>query len=108
MKVAVLLASCFLCVHTAGVLGQNRPQPDWTQLQDETMRHFQALLRFDTSDPPGGEEPAGDLPEGGAREGRHSGPDRSRSSRSAPNVVARLKGNGSKRPLLHHGATPTS
>ena len=29
--------------------------PDWTRLQDETLRHFQALVRLDTSNPPGNE-----------------------------------------------------
>ena len=29
-------------------------------VEEETMRHFQALLRFDTSDPPGAEKPAVD------------------------------------------------
>src|SRR6185295_10002569 len=35
---------------------QGRPaQPDWTKLQDETMQHYQALLRIDTRNPPGNE-----------------------------------------------------
>jgi acetylornithine deacetylase/succinyl-diaminopimelate desuccinylase-like protein len=67
------------------------------------MRHFQALLRFDTSDPPstppGGEKPAADYikqildKEGIPAQLLALEPNR-------PNVVARLKGNGSKRPLL--------
>jgi hypothetical protein len=32
--------------------------PDWPKLEAETMRHFRALLRIDTSDPPGREAPA--------------------------------------------------
>src|SRR6185295_17892399 len=32
--------------------------PDWSKLEEETMRHYQALLRLDTSDPPGKELPA--------------------------------------------------
>lgn len=31
---------------------------DWTALQDEVIAHLQALLRFDTSNPPGNETPA--------------------------------------------------
>ena len=29
--------------------------PDWAALQAETLRHFQAMLRLDTSNPPGNE-----------------------------------------------------
>ena len=29
--------------------------PDWKALEDETLRHFQAILRLDTSNPPGNE-----------------------------------------------------
>ena len=48
----------FTLLLPAATLTQGRAQPDWTALQDETMRHFRALVRFDTTDPPGGEEPA--------------------------------------------------
>jgi hypothetical protein len=27
-------------------------QPDWAKIEEETMRHFQAILRIDSSDPP--------------------------------------------------------
>ena len=37
------------------------PTPiDWKAVADETLRHYQALVRFDTSDPPGNERPAAD------------------------------------------------
>ena len=29
------------------------PQPDWRSIEEETMRHFQAILRLDTQNPPG-------------------------------------------------------
>src|SRR5207253_692396 len=35
-------------------------QPDWKAFEDETMQHFQTLLRFETMDPPGNEKPAAD------------------------------------------------
>jgi hypothetical protein len=44
---------------SASVLGQAQ-QPDWKAFEDETMRHYQALLRFETMDPPGNEKPAAD------------------------------------------------
>ena len=30
-------------------------EPEWHRLEDETMRHFQAVLRTDTQNPPGNE-----------------------------------------------------
>jgi acetylornithine deacetylase/succinyl-diaminopimelate desuccinylase-like protein len=72
---------------------------DWAAIEEETMRHFQALLRFDTSDPPGNERPAAEYlhdvlaAEGIEVEMHHLEPNR-------PNVVARIRGNGSRRPLL--------
>src|SRR5919106_566678 len=81
-------------------------QPDWKALEEEAMRHFQALVRFDTSDPPGNEKPAADYlksvleKEGIPVQVFSLEPHR-------PNVVARLKGNGSKRPLLLMGHTDT-
>jgi len=84
--------------------GQQRHTPDWTTLEPEILRHFQALVRFDTSDPPGYEAPVGDYlrqaleKEGIAVQTFTLEPNR-------PNIVARLTGNGSKRPLLLMGHT---
>src|ERR671913_19648 len=74
-------------------------EPDWKQIEDETMRHFQALIRIDTSDPPGHEAPAVEyLKSILDREGIENkvlalDPKR-------PNLVARLRGSGRKRPIL--------
>ena len=35
-------------------------EPDWPAVEEETLRHFRALLQFDTSDPTGRELPAAD------------------------------------------------
>ncbi len=40
------------------LVAQNRTEPGWARVQEETIQHFQALLRMDTSDPPGNERPA--------------------------------------------------
>ena len=86
--------------------GQSTVQPDWPVIDDETMRHFQALVRMDTSDPPGAEKPAADYiravleRDGIPVEVFALEPNR-------PNVVARLKGSGRKRPLLIMGHTDT-
>jgi acetylornithine deacetylase/succinyl-diaminopimelate desuccinylase-like protein len=73
--------------------------PDWAALEKETMDHFQALLRFDTSDPPGVEREAAEyLVKVLEKEGIPVEVFSLEENRG--NVVARLKGNGKKRPLL--------
>ncbi len=86
------------------LLAQAPPQPDWPRLEAETMQHFQALLRLDTSNPPGNEKLAADyLKQVLEREGIPAQlfalePDR-------PNLVARLKGSGRRLPILLMGHT---
>ena len=83
---------------------QTPQEPDWSALDGETLRHFQALVRMDTSDPPGNEQPAAEYlkkvleAEGIPVEVLALEPRR-------PNVVARLKGSGRKRPILVMGHT---
>ena len=99
-----LLAVLMVCAAASRPAGQS-PQPiDWTTIEAETMRHFQALVRMDTSDPPGGEKPAADyLRSVLEREGIPVEVFALEAHR--PNVVARLKGSGRKRPLLIMGHT---
>ena len=79
------------------------PQPDWKSLEDETLRHYQALIRFDTS---ASEKAAAAyikqvLDQAGIpAQIRFKDPER-------PNVVARLAGSGRKRPLLLLGHIDT-
>ena len=51
----ILLMPCIVWLVGATVATQTGSQLDWTAVQDETMRHYQALLRLDTSNPPGDE-----------------------------------------------------
>jgi acetylornithine deacetylase/succinyl-diaminopimelate desuccinylase-like protein len=96
--------AAFFCLLTAATLTAQTPQnSDGAKLEDETMRHFQALLRFDTSDPPmtppGGEKPAAEyIKQVLEKEGIPVEMFAIEANR--PNVVARLKGSGTKRPLL--------
>jgi acetylornithine deacetylase/succinyl-diaminopimelate desuccinylase-like protein len=95
--------SLLVLLAAASLTAQTPQAPDWAKAEDETMRHFQALLRFDTSDPPmtppGGEKPAADyIKQVLDQEGIPAQVFALEANR--PNVVARLKGNGSKRPLL--------
>src|SRR5258706_5524142 len=97
--------SVALLVAASSALAAQTPRPrDGTRLQDETMQHFQTLLRFDTSNPPGNEKLAVDyLKQVFEREGipvQTFALDPNR-----PNLVARLKGTGTKRPILLMGHT---
>jgi acetylornithine deacetylase/succinyl-diaminopimelate desuccinylase-like protein len=78
--------------------------PNWSQLEEETMRHFQAILRLDTSNPPGNEGVVveylkGVLEQAGIETKLFA------NDPKRPNLVARLRGNGSKRPILIMGHT---
>jgi len=99
-----LAALILATVLSATALAQRPGTPDWRALESETMQHFQALLRLDTSNPPGNEKLATDyLQRVLEREGiaaRVFARDPNR-----PNLVARIKGNGGKRPLLLMGHT---
>ena len=75
------------------------PGVDWDKQRTETLAHYRALVRIDTSNPPGNESLAVDYlkrvleAEGIPTSTFALDPKRA-------NLVARLKGNGSKRPLL--------
>jgi acetylornithine deacetylase/succinyl-diaminopimelate desuccinylase-like protein len=76
--------------------------PDWSAIDIETIQHFQALMRMDTRDPPGNEKVSADYI---AKTLRDAGIDVEVFALEPhrPNVVARIRGNGSKRPLLIMG-----
>lgn len=96
----VCLASLLLCSNrlAAGPAGG----PDWKAVDEESLRHFSALVRLDTCDPPGGERLAVEYLKGvldaAGIENKVFATDPNR-----PNLVARLRGNGTKRPLLIMG-----
>jgi acetylornithine deacetylase/succinyl-diaminopimelate desuccinylase-like protein len=100
MRTAMLIVLLAVVTATA----QTPQAPDWPKLDEETLRHFQALVRLDTADPPGNEQPAAEYlkkvleAEGIPVQILALEPRR-------PNVVARLKGTGRKRPLLIMGHT---
>lgn len=99
------LALLALLLAPAAALSANPPVTlNWASIDEETLRHFQALVRMDTSDPPGNEKPAVDyLKSVLEAEGIPTRIFAKEAHR--PNLVARLKGNGSKRPLLMMGHT---
>src|SRR3954466_5732437 len=77
---------------------------DWKAVQTETLRHFQALVRIDTSNPPGNETRAVEYlkqvldKEGIPYQVFAGDPTRA-------NLVVRIKGNGRKKPILVMGHT---
>src|SRR5438309_11570491 len=40
------------------ISAQAPAEPDWQPIEEEALRHFQTLVRMNTTDPPGGEKPA--------------------------------------------------
>src|SRR5687767_6675206 len=99
----------FLLIFAAGLTAasfsaQTPGEIDWPRVETESMEHFQSVLRFDTSDPPGNERPAAEyLKQVLERDGIETKTFELEPNRL--NVVARLKGNGTKRPLLIMGHT---
>ena len=103
------LAFAFLFL-TAATLAAQSPakQPDWAKADEETMRHFQAIVRMDTTDPPGGEKPVADyLKQTLEAEGIEVQVRAMPNQPNRQNLVARIKGSGKLRPLLLMGHTDT-
>jgi len=99
-------ALTLIALAVAGWVSIPGAQTPWNAaaIEQETMQHFQALLRLDTSSPPGNEIRTVDYlaqvlkREGIPYEVFAKDPQR-------PNLVARIKGNGKKRPILVMGHT---
>ncbi|MBT8083830.1 MAG: M20/M25/M40 family metallo-hydrolase [Woeseia sp.] len=93
----------FLLQPTA-IFAQGSALIDWDAIGDESIRYLVDLVRIDTSNPPGNETMAVNyVKEVLAKEGIPSEIYALDPSRA--NLVARYKGNGSKRPLLIMGHT---
>jgi len=96
---AFIRVICVICgVTLLSVFAQNR-EIDWEKQKAEILRHYRALVQINTSSPPGNETKAVEYlkkvleAEGIPTRTFALDPNRA-------NLVARLKGNGSKRPLL--------
>jgi len=99
--VPVLLASIGLAVSLEPALSAT---PDFAEARAEAVRLLQELIRIDTSNPPGNETKAAEYLKGFLdREGVPSELLTLEPGRG--NLVARLRGNGAKRPLLIMGHT---
>lgn len=83
---------------------QERYAVDWGKLSPEILEHFTALLKIDTSNPPGNETRAAELIQKVlAGEGISTKLFALEPGRA--NLVARIAGNGSKKPILLMGHT---
>lgn len=83
---------------------QERYPVDWDKVTNETIEHFQGLIRIDTTNPPGNETLVAEyLKKVLEREGIPVKLLALEPRRA--NLVARIRGNGSKRPLLVMGHT---
>ncbi|MGO9259188.1 MAG: M20/M25/M40 family metallo-hydrolase [Bryobacteraceae bacterium] len=101
---AKLLPAALLLLLVLPSAAQDRYPVDWNKLEPEILERFTALLKIDTSNPPGNETRAAKAVqamlerEGIAVKLFASDPNRA-------NLVARIKGNGRKRPILLMGHT---
>jgi acetylornithine deacetylase/succinyl-diaminopimelate desuccinylase-like protein len=97
------LLACLLLAMALSACAQPR-QPDWKKLEPEILETFSALLKIDTSNPPGNETRAANAIK--AILDREGIPAKLFASDPArANLVARIKGSGAKRPLLIMGHT---
>jgi len=80
--------------------------PDWSKVDEEAMRHFQALVRIDSTDPPGNETKVVEYVQK-VLETEGIPVTIAAKDPARANLIARLKGSGSKRPLLIMGHSDT-
>src|SRR5438445_13596387 len=76
------------------------------KVDDEAMRHFQALVQIDSTNPPGNETRVAEYVKK-VLEAEGIPVILAAKEPARANVIARLKGNGSKRPLLIVGHSDT-
>ena len=80
--------------------------PDWPAINAETLKHFTAVVQMDTQDPPGNETKVVEYVKK-TLEAEGIPVIVAAKDPARANLIARLKGNGSKRPLLIMGHTDT-
>ena len=98
------LVAALLLVFAVSAGAQDRYLVDWDAVGEETLTHLSDLVRINTTNPPGQETLVVDYlrtileAEGVSTETYALDPERA-------NLVARIKGNGSKKPILIMGHT---
>jgi acetylornithine deacetylase/succinyl-diaminopimelate desuccinylase-like protein len=97
-----LFASLSLVTLATTASAQSTPEPDWTAASRETLAHLQAMIRLNTVNPPGNELlVAGHLDSALRAAGIETHLFEPTPGRGA--LVARIKGNGSRQPVLIMG-----
>ena len=98
------IINIFLLLVSVGTSAQDRYLVDWEATGEESINHLVELVRINTSNPPGNEtEAANYIKSVLASEGIDSELYALEAERA--NLVARIKGNGSRRPILIMGHT---
>lgn len=85
---------------------------DWTKVEAETLKHFTELIKINSADPGGSEKPVVDylkkvLDAEGIESKIFTMDNLQDPSILRPNLIARIKGNGKKKPILIVGHTDT-
>ncbi len=106
------MSRVFLILASAMLLAAQPKPLDWAQIDKETLQHFTALVQINSTDPGGSEKPVVDylksvLDKEGIESKVFTRTNLADPSRIRPNIIARLKGNGKKRPILIVGHTDT-
>ncbi len=111
MPRSLSLASLLIALAATGS-AQSAPASPWgtpggaPMSDEETLRHFQAMVRMNSTDPPGNEKPVVDYLKG-VLEAEGIPVEIFSLEPNRPNLVARLKGTGKKKPLLIMGHSDT-
>jgi acetylornithine deacetylase/succinyl-diaminopimelate desuccinylase-like protein len=101
-----MLKRCLLAAGFAISVCAVAQTPDWSRVNDEAMRHLQALVQIDSTNPPGNETRVVEyVKKVFDAEGIPSVVVAKDPARA--NLIARIKGNGSKKPLLIMGHSDT-
>jgi acetylornithine deacetylase/succinyl-diaminopimelate desuccinylase-like protein len=100
------MRNLFVFALLASAIPARAQTPDWSKINEEALRHFQALVQIDSTDPPGNETRVAEYVkktlEADGIPVMMVAQDPARA-----NIIARLRGNGSNRPLLIMGHSDT-
>ena len=99
-RISILL----VCLVAGSAFGQQSYLIDWEETGEEAIGHLVELIRIDTSNPPGNETLVVDYLKG-VLEAENIDYEIYALDPERANIVARIKGNGSKRPIMIMGHT---
>lgn len=95
-----------------GLLSAQTQSIDWKKVDEETLKHFTTLVQINSTDPGGSEKPVVDylksvLDKEGIEAKVFQTDHLANPEIQRPNLIARIKGNGKKKPILIVGHTDT-